>query len=69
MLGEGSAEVGEPPAVDDAEIDRRIDAALAANRRAKDIAEELSLVLHVSKKDVYDRVVRRREASRGRGRG
>ena len=66
VLGEAGAEPA-GPAVDDAEIDRRIDAALAANRRAKDIAEELALVLHVSKKDVYDRVVRRREASRGRG--
>lgn len=65
VLGDGSREPAEP-AVDDAEIDRRIDAALATNRRAKDIAEELALVLHVSKKDVYDRVVRRREASRGR---
>lgn len=64
VLGEGSTEHA-APTIDGAEIDRRIDEALARNRRAKDIAEELALVLHVSKKDVYERVVKRRELARG----
>jgi len=64
VLGEGSAERG-APVIDDAEIERRIDDGLAKNRRARDIAEELALVLGVSKKDVYRRVVQRRELSRG----
>jgi 16S rRNA (cytidine1402-2'-O)-methyltransferase len=58
----GDAPAGEQaPSLDDAEIDRRIDDALAKNRRARDIAEELSLVLRIPKKDAYARVVRRRD--------
>ena len=60
VLGEGDGGAGEP-SIDDAEVDRRIDEALDKNRRARDIAEELALVLRVPKKDVYARVVKRRE--------
>lgn len=64
VIGEGSAEAAEP-GVDEAEVDRRIDEALAASRRARDIAEEIALVTRMSKKDAYARVVKRREALRG----
>jgi 16S rRNA (cytidine1402-2'-O)-methyltransferase len=66
VLGEGGG-AGEASAVDEVEIDRRIDEALAKNRRARDIAEEISLVLRVPKKEAYDRVVRRRERLRDGG--
>lgn len=64
VLGEGAGDA-DAPALDEAEIERRIDDALAKGRRARDIAEELALVLRVPKKDVYARVVQRRERSRG----
>ena len=64
VLGERGAEA-EEPAVDEAEIDRRIDEALSASRRARDIAEEIALVTRMSKKDAYARVVRRKDALRG----
>jgi 16S rRNA (cytidine1402-2'-O)-methyltransferase len=68
VLGEGSADTG-APALDEAEIDRRIDEGLAKGRRARDIAEELSLVLRVPRKELYSRVVGRRHLSRGGRRG
>lgn len=66
VLGEGDGGATEP-AIDEAEIDRRIDAALDLHRRARDIAEELALVLRVPKKDVYARVVKRRDLRRSQG--
>ncbi len=66
VLGEGDVEPGEP-AIDDAEIDRRIDVALEQNRRARDIAEELSLVTRAPKKELYSRVVKRRDLRRSQG--
>lgn len=66
VLGEGDGEAGEP-AIDDAEIDRRIDEALAQNRRARDIAEELALVTRAPKKELYSRVVQRRDLRRSKG--
>ncbi len=68
VLGEGGGDA-DAPALDEAEIDRRIDEELAKSRRAKDIAEELSLVLRLPKKDVYARVVKRRDLARGGQRG
>lgn len=62
VLGEG--EIGAAPTLDDAEIDRRIDEALDLHRRARDIAEELSLVTRAPKKDLYARVVSRRDLRR-----
>jgi 16S rRNA (cytidine1402-2'-O)-methyltransferase len=64
VLGEAGAEAAEP-AIDEAEIDRRIDEALAASRRARDIAEEIALVTRMPKKDAYARVVKRKDALRG----
>lgn len=66
VLGEGAGDA-DAPALDEAEVDRRIDEALARGRRARDVAEELALVLRVPKKDVYSRVVQRRERARGGG--
>ncbi len=68
VLGEGDGGAKEP-AIEEAEIDRRIDAALDLHRRARDIAEELALVLRVPKKDVYTRVVKRRDLRRSQGSG
>lgn len=68
VLGEGDGGAKEP-AIEEAEIDRRIDAALDLHRRARDIAEELALVLRVPKKDVYTRVVKRRDLRRSQGDG
>jgi 16S rRNA (cytidine1402-2'-O)-methyltransferase len=66
VLGEGDGGVTEA-AIEEAEIDRRIDAALDLHRRARDIAEELALVLRVPKKDVYSRVVKRQDLRRTKG--
>ena len=66
VLGEGDGGAKEA-VIEEAEIDRRIDAELDLHRRAKDIAEELALVLRVPKKDVYARVVKRRDLRRSQG--
>lgn len=50
----------ESPALDEAAIDARIDAELAAGRRAKDIAEALSLETGTPRREMYTRVVARR---------
>lgn len=68
VLGERGEDAG-PVEVDEGEIDRRIDEALAKGRRVRDVAEELALVLRVPKKDLYARVVKRRDLSRGGRRG
>lgn len=65
VLGEGTAAQA-APSLDEAEIHRRIDEALAQKRRARDIAEEMSLLLRLPKKEAYAMVVERRERlSRG----
>jgi 16S rRNA (cytidine1402-2'-O)-methyltransferase len=58
VLGEAVARA--TPVIDDAEIDRRIDEALAAGRRAKDVAEELALTTGAPKRELYARVVARK---------
>jgi 16S rRNA (cytidine1402-2'-O)-methyltransferase len=46
----------------EAEIDARIDAELAAGRRAKDVAEQLALETGRPRRDLYARVVERKSA-------
>ncbi|XXT19675.1 16S rRNA (cytidine(1402)-2'-O)-methyltransferase [Sorangium sp. So ce429] len=48
----------------DEELDARIDRELAQGRRAKHIAEELSVELGLPRREIYARAVARREASR-----
>jgi 16S rRNA (cytidine1402-2'-O)-methyltransferase len=45
----------------EAELDARIDAGLAAGRRAKDVAEELALETGRPRRELYARVIERRE--------
>jgi 16S rRNA (cytidine1402-2'-O)-methyltransferase len=47
-------------AIDDTELDRRIDEGLARGRRAKDLAEELALETGRPRREVYARIVARR---------
>jgi 16S rRNA (cytidine1402-2'-O)-methyltransferase len=58
VLGPAPAEP--PPAVDDEELDRRIDLGLGQGRRAKDLAEELALETGRPRREVYARIVARR---------
>lgn len=58
VLGEAPRE--EARAIDDAEIDRRIDEELAKGARAKDAAEAVALALGLSKRDLYARAVARK---------
>jgi 16S rRNA (cytidine1402-2'-O)-methyltransferase len=54
----------EQVAVGPEELDARIDEALARGLRPRDVAEQLALETGLSKRDVYARVVARRDASR-----
>lgn len=63
VLGEGRG-AGDAAPIDDAELDRQIDEGLAQGRRARDIAEEISVLSRLPKKEAYSRVVQRREISR-----
>jgi 16S rRNA (cytidine1402-2'-O)-methyltransferase len=58
VLGPAALTAG--PSVSDEEVDRRIDEGLARGRRAKDLAEELSLETSLSRREVYGRIVARR---------
>jgi 16S rRNA (cytidine1402-2'-O)-methyltransferase len=49
----------------DDELDRRIDEALAAGMRPRDVAERVALESGLSKRDVYQRVLARRDRSDG----
>ncbi|MFO0760164.1 MAG: 16S rRNA (cytidine(1402)-2'-O)-methyltransferase [Byssovorax sp.] len=59
VLGPRAEAEAEKPSDD--EIARRIQAELARGRRAKDVAEELSLTLGVPKREMYARVVALKE--------
>lgn len=50
-----------PAAVDDASLDARIDALLTEGRRAKEVAEIVSLELGLPKRTVYERVIDRKK--------
>ncbi|AKT36332.1 16S rRNA (cytidine(1402)-2'-O)-methyltransferase [Chondromyces crocatus] len=59
----GPAEVdaaGERAALSDEEIDRRIDRDLALGRRPREIADELSVELGASRREIYTRVLARK---------
>jgi 16S rRNA (cytidine1402-2'-O)-methyltransferase len=56
----GPAVARTEPAMNEDELDRRIDAELAKGRRAKDIADQLALETNQSKRDLYGRVISRR---------
>ncbi len=58
VLGPAVASAG--PTVSDEELDRRIDEGVARGRRAKDLAEELSLETGRPRREVYGRIVDRR---------
>jgi 16S rRNA (cytidine1402-2'-O)-methyltransferase len=58
VLGPAAGSAG--TAVSDEELDRRIDEGLARGRRAKDLAEELSLETGRPRREVYGRIVARR---------
>jgi 16S rRNA (cytidine1402-2'-O)-methyltransferase len=65
-IGEITVVVGprvasERPAMDDGAVDARIDALLAEGRRAKEVAEIVSLELGMPKRDAYERVNRRKQ--------
>lgn len=70
-LGELTLVLGPAPRVDadagptDEELDARIDAGLAAGRRAKDVAEELSLETGRPRRELYARVIERRGRTPG----
>jgi 16S rRNA (cytidine1402-2'-O)-methyltransferase len=49
------------PRLGEEEIDARIDEALAEGRRAKDVAEALALETGRPKRELYARVIARRE--------
>jgi 16S rRNA (cytidine1402-2'-O)-methyltransferase len=59
VLGPAGAEAN-APAMDEAEMDARIDAELAAGRRARDIADTLSLESGLPRREVYARVLSRK---------
>ena len=50
-----------PAAVDDAALEARIDALVAEGRRAKEVAEIVSLELGLPKRTVYERVIARKK--------
>lgn len=56
----GPAVAREAVPLSDEELDRRIDAGLAVGRRAKDLAEELSLETGQPRRTLYGRIVARR---------
>lgn len=56
----GPAITSGAPVTSDEEIDRRIDAGLAARRRAKDLAEEIALETGRPRREIYARIVARR---------
>ena len=56
----GPAVVEEGPRVSDEELALRIDEGLSKGRRAKDLAEELSLASGLPRREVYARIVARR---------
>ena len=56
----GNREETGRPAPNEADLDQRIDEGLTQGRRAKDLAEELSLDTGLSRRDVYARIVGRR---------
>jgi 16S rRNA (cytidine1402-2'-O)-methyltransferase len=58
VLGPGAGV--EAAALDDAEIDRRIDAGLAAGKRPRDIADELALDAGRPRRELYARALDRR---------
>lgn len=70
-LGELTLVLGPAPRADqhagptDAELDARIDLGLAAGRRAKDVAEELSLETGRPRRELYARVIERRGRTPG----
>jgi 16S rRNA (cytidine1402-2'-O)-methyltransferase len=60
VLGPGVVEEG--PRVSDEELDQRIDEGLGRGRRAKDLAEELSLSSGLPRREIYARIVARRRS-------
>lgn len=56
----GPQAVASAPRLGDAEIDARIDEALALGRRARDVAEALALETGLPKRELYARVIARR---------
>ena len=56
----GPAVIAGAARMSDEEIDRRIDEGLARGRRAKDLAEEVSLEAGLPRREVYGRIVARR---------
>lgn len=63
VLGHHSPEAREAT-IDDAELDRRIDAGLAEGLHAKSLAERLAAASGRPKRDVYERVVTRKNTRR-----
>jgi 16S rRNA (cytidine1402-2'-O)-methyltransferase len=67
ILGEVTIVIGpggeqQAATLDDAEIDRRVDALLAAGRRPRDIADELALEAGRPRRELYARVLARKGA-------
>ena len=56
----GPADLSAGPTLSDEELERRIDDGLQRGRRAKDLAEELSLETGLPRREVYGRIVARR---------
>ncbi|MBK6518168.1 MAG: 16S rRNA (cytidine(1402)-2'-O)-methyltransferase [Polyangiaceae bacterium] len=54
------------PNLDDSEVERRIEAGLGAGLRPRDLAERVALETGRSKREVYDLIVRRTSALKGR---